>query len=1111
MKKILYLLVLCFSLSLAGQRLQRNSYIDIPSANFQDGLFINVNGSYPFSSESNFGFDPNAGIEFSKERINVGFNWFDGTDFGVDLAYQFYKSQVTSLSFGIDNITFSKYISPLGADTTFSDEIYENRPPEAWSFYFVGNRKFGEKFEFSAGVGRGKFVGYGPRSYLPNTDIFFSDKHENFSFGLILGAKYSAKDWLDLLLEADGRDINLGIQFDLGRFQAEISATKLEGALFGEGETHSPRLNSTISFKLPFFEGEKEEEKQKKWEPVITEDRVFFGDGFEEIEAAGMVPQRIDDLEKQRSLTPGEYKEDTPEAIKLFLDATELFEAGEYDKARVKFEKSLGGLGEYKLEALYRIGECYYNTGNYKKALSIFYKINSESRGTYLYPESIYAITACHIALENWEEAEMSLNTLTSEYPGYKNADKTTVIKAIIAFGQGNYEEVTELLKGIETKEALFYKGKAYFFTKKPLKSLAAFKKLIDEYPESPLARYASYYMGDVLFFSGNYSGALHKYVDFLEKYPYSELQEFASYKLAVCYYNEENYLKTIEHLKPTLKSKDIFLAAHSSFLHAKCLQKLDRDEEALSSFTQIVSNYPELKIASLANIEMGQVFLRMGDTTQARIVYQQMSSKYSSGETIGLGDYLAGGIAFTEGDYLTSKKHLNKILRYYWGSDITCPAIALLLRTYNKTRDYTLTIALGSELLRKDACEKGDIWKARAMFNLAEAYYQTNQYENAKKLYQEIIDEYRYSDAALLAASQAGYGWCLLHEDRLDITENQFTKVMSAYSMDTTALINSSFGNGIALYNKEEYEKALNHFESISKIPSDHPLKPKGMFYAGKSYYNLEYYRQAIDSWENILEDYPKSEIAPNAAYEIGMTYFQGLKYDMAAPYFKIVIDEYPNSPIATEALLTLGNNYYNAADYKKAIDAFKKFISIHPNDSLVDEAEQSLSSAYYMAGQENPNMLESFINEFPSDPKAALALFNIAVHSYEEGNKEMALETFRKVVIDFPETEYAEDAQVNVIKIYDEMENHEKLVDEANLFLEYFPESERTPLALFYGGSGYFYLGEYGKAIESFKIIVKEYPASEYVETAKHNLNQCYKRLGSAERIEEEGSENQ
>jgi len=233
-------------------------------------------------------------------------------------------------------------------------------------------------------------------------------------------------------------------------------------------------------------------------------------------------------------------------------------------------------------------------------------------------------------------------------------------------------------------------------------------------------------------------------------------------------------------------------------------------------------------------------------------------------------------------------------------------------------------------------------------------------------------------------------------------------------------------------------------------------------------------------------------------------MTYFQALKYDQAAPYFKIVIDEYPNSPKVPEVLLMLGNNYYNGQDYKKAIDAFSKFISIYPNDTLAEEAKKSLSSAYYMAGQANPEMLKNFIEQFPSDPKAALALFNIAVHFYEEGNQDKALESFRKVVIDFPDTEYAEDAQVNVIKIFDEKKEHNNLVSESNLFLEYFPESQKVPLALFYSGSGYFYLGDYGKAIESFKKIIDDYPTSEYVVTAKHNLNQCYKRLGSTERVE-------
>jgi TolA-binding protein len=1108
MKRLFYLSILFISLSLVSQRLGGNSYLDIPSANFTDGLFINTSFSYPVSPALAYGFDPNIGIEFSKGGINAGLNWFDGSDFGLDLSYRFFEKGTTSLAFGLDNITFSKYISTLGRDTAFIDELYNPRPPEAWSFYLVGSRKFGKHFELNTGIGRGKFVGYGPRSSMPNTDVFSSDKHENFAFGLFLGTKFSPKEWFDFILEGDGRDINMGIQSELGIFKGKISLIKIESLLWERSEEfQTARINANVSFRLPFFKVIKREKKER--EPYLAREKIFLGEDYENLEARATVPKEIDGLEKQRKLT-GDYKEATPEAIKLFLQATELFEAGEYDEAREKFQLSINkGLGEYDIEALYRIAECHYNTGNYKKALSIFYRVNSESRDTYLYPESIYGIASCHIAMKNWEEAERSMLQLTSDYPGYKESDKTKVTNAIIAFGKGNYEEVTKLLENIETKEALFYKGKAYFYLEDYIKSLAAFKKLTDDFPESPLARYACYYMGDVLFFSGNYSGALYKYNDFLEKYPYSTLKEHASYKLAVCYYNEDNYVKTIETLKPILNSQDIFLAAHSNFLYGKSLKGLDRKQEALSTFTKIVSNFPELKIASLANIEMGQVFLEMGDTTQARIVYQQMSSKYTSGETIGLGDYLAGGLSFMEEDYLSTKKHLNKILRYYWGSDITCPTIALLFKTYNKTKDYELTIALGKVLLSEESCKKGDIWKGRAMAELAEAYYQTNQYEDAKNLHQEIIKEYVYSDPELLAASQTGYGWCLLHENRFDITENQFEKVMSAYGMDTTALVNSSFGNGIVLYNKGEYEKALNFFESIVKISPDHSLKPKAIFYAGKSYYNLEYYRQAISSWELILEKYRSSEIAPHAAYEIGMTYFQALKYDLAAPYFKTVIDEYPDSPLVPEALIALGNNYYNGQAYRKAIDAFSKFIELYPNDSLAEEAKQTLSSAYYMSGQENPQLLKEFIEQFPSDPKAALAHFNLAVDFYEKGNKEQALEEFRKVVINFPETEYAEDAQVNVIKIFDERKDYEKLVSEANLFTEYFPDSPKAPLALFYKGSGYFYLGDYGKAIEAFKKIISDYPDSEYISNAKYNLDQCYKKLGSTERVSENPTE--
>ena len=41
---------------------------------------------------------------------------------------------------GVENIAFSRFISTLGRDTTFLDEYYASRPPEAWSFYIAVNR-----------------------------------------------------------------------------------------------------------------------------------------------------------------------------------------------------------------------------------------------------------------------------------------------------------------------------------------------------------------------------------------------------------------------------------------------------------------------------------------------------------------------------------------------------------------------------------------------------------------------------------------------------------------------------------------------------------------------------------------------------------------------------------------------------------------------------------------------------------------------------------------------------------------------------------------------------------------------------------------------------------
>ncbi len=794
----------------------------------------------------------------------------------------------------------------------------------------------------------------------------------------------------------------------------------------------------------------------------------------------------------------------TPDAAQGFRIATDLFMDSEYEEAREQYEVFLPEMEEFRGEALFRIGECEYNLREYEKALNRFRELWREYNDTYLAPEALYGMILSYIALEDWEQAKKTLLELASEYPGYKYAKKTLLVEAIIFFEQGDYREVIKKLEDIETQEALFYKAKSYFFLDDPIKALSILKKLTEEYPESPLSHYAYYYMGDVLFFFGDYEGALYKYNIFLERYPYSKLKDYARYKLAVCYFNEGEHLDAMENLKSLLNSSDKFLAAHSNLLFGESLMATGKFDDALTAYTRVISNFPDQRVGALASLKLGETFLKKMDTTGARIVYQQMASRYKSGEFAGFGDYLAGAQLFSEGRPLDAKDYFTGILKYYRGTQFSCAAIAMLLRTYNRMEDYGLSITLSPLLSDDFVCKEDDIWKGRAIFHLAEAYYQKSRYTKAKDLYRRITEQFNVSE--LLAPALTGLGWCLLHEERYDVAEKQFKRVISAYKGDTSSLISSLLGEGAVLYNRKEYEEALNQFESIPEIAPDNSLTPRAIFYTGRCYCNLEYYRQGMEAWERVLSQYHDADIAADAAYQIGQTYFQALKYDQAIAYFRLVIKEYPDSPLAPRAQAALGNSYYNSQDYRSAVREFSKLLTLYPEDTLISEAKQNLSSAYYMLGQEDPEALREFIRRFPEDPNAALAQFELGIDAYEKGEYKVAIEEFRKVIVDFPETNYAEDAEVNILKIYEETKEFEDLVRESERFIEYFPESTRTPLALFYKGLGYFQLNNYEKAIDAFERIVREYPESEYTPSARYNLSQAYKQTGELEKAVDE-----
>jgi outer membrane protein OmpA-like peptidoglycan-associated protein len=260
--RLIILVSIVISVTVSAFSMKRESYVDLPSANFDQGLYLNVSSSYPIKDIDGVKFDPNFGIDFSYNKFGIALKWYDGADFALDFSYQLLSEsgRYPALAIGVSEVAVDKYVSPAGYDEAFSDENYTDRPPEVASAYIVATKKISKNFDITGGIGRGKFVGYGPRSQNLNIDAFFDEAHENWAFGIFGGIKGSLPNGLAFIAEVDGRDVNFGVEYQNELVKGMLALNKLEQ--FGSEYNLSPRVSLNLSYKITDMKKGAEESKK---------------------------------------------------------------------------------------------------------------------------------------------------------------------------------------------------------------------------------------------------------------------------------------------------------------------------------------------------------------------------------------------------------------------------------------------------------------------------------------------------------------------------------------------------------------------------------------------------------------------------------------------------------------------------------------------------------------------------------------------------------------------------------------------------------------------------------------------------------------------------------
>ena len=229
--------------------------------------------------------------------------------------------------------------------------------------------------------------------------------------------------------------------------------------------------------------------------------------------------------------------------------------------------------------------------------------------------ETRYWIAMCHYWLGNSDQSESLSRAFLAAYPdsrftprvlfwlgkqAYNNGEFMKAEKQFIDFYEGHAEHE-------DAESALLWAGRAAASRKDYLRANELFRKLLQEHPGSAYVPDTRYEQGNALVALANYPEAILVFQEIINNHPeYDQIPETwlrtADSQFNMGPSDDERYQAAINAYHAAAEHPDagVDLKLHAEYKVGRCLQKLDRSEEAVAQY------YTKVMIRFLDDQERG-------------------------------------------------------------------------------------------------------------------------------------------------------------------------------------------------------------------------------------------------------------------------------------------------------------------------------------------------------------------------------------------------------------------------------------------------------------------------------------------------------------------------
>ncbi|MCP4482019.1 MAG: tetratricopeptide repeat protein [bacterium] len=428
-------------------------------------------------------------------------------------------------------------------------------------------------------------------------------------------------------------------------------------------------------------------------------------------------------------------------------------------------ESTNENLGDLKFSNYYELGNIYFNTKDYMKAIENYEYYLEEAGDTLLSPTVLFRLGSCYyreeyysVAIDKWQE-------LVDKYSKDEKALEAIYKIADTYYKSGIYDKAIasyrELVASFDKKlpkviESALRIPQSYFNAKEYDNAILEFKNFVLLYPKTEKIKetvdlieatiyrkqeYEAYLQGQEIV-EINIAEEMEKTLKtFIEEHINLPVITDIIFRLSKTYFEEGNYQKSLEW-----SNKLLTLGNYSLFDKEKIMQvqyylaeayyNLQEYTKAVKEYKNLIKNFVDFKSMDKVYIKLGTAYLNMENYREAINFYELLLKEFTETEYKEIVFYNLG-ISYKElGDITKANK---AFIDYYKLDPNKESSQQLMLEVgdlYIKKRDYVNAILIYTKVYPS----LNDIQKIYAQYKIAEAYDKQFDIEMSLQEYRKLM-----------------------------------------------------------------------------------------------------------------------------------------------------------------------------------------------------------------------------------------------------------------------------------------------------------------------------------------------------------------------------------